>query len=80
MKECYLVTCECTFESTEKIVFLNREQANKYFRYCIESAFEYNETTKDDEGYTVSECECNCECNCDPYKVTLEVVNLDEGR
>lgn len=79
MKECYLVTCQQVFESTEKTVFLNRDKANKYFKYCIESAFKYNETDRDDDGNTLTECECNCECNCDPYTVTLEIVNFDDG-
>ena len=78
MKKAYLLTMKETYNSPEKIIFLDQEKAVNNFKKCILQAFKEKNTDHDDNGYNFDQCLLACEMSLDPYSVTLEEITVIE--
>ena len=78
MKTAYLLTMKETYNSPEKIIFLDQQKAVNNFKECILQAFKENNTDHDDNGYNFDQCLLAWEMSLDPYNVTLEEITIIE--
>ena len=76
-KTIYVCTCKDAYEE-EKIAFVNREDAEKFMKDCIDYAFDEEERTQDDLGNSKEECVDDWYMRCGDYVAEIGTIDLYE--